>query len=258
MSISFKKFKQLHHADDLFVLPNAWDAKSALIFQEKKFPAVATSSAAVSNSLGYDDGEQMPFDEYLFVIKRIVASVKIPVTVDIEMGYGKTKNEIYDHLRELIALGVVGINIEDSMITNGQRSLQNADTFAENIAYFKGRLREDDLDLFINIRCDTYILGVENKKVVTRNRLLRYNTSGADGIFIPCISDEDDIAEAVTHSALPLNVMVIPGLPDTDTLKRLGVKRVSMGPFMFQKTYMSINEHVSEIAATKTFAAILS
>jgi 2-methylisocitrate lyase-like PEP mutase family enzyme len=86
MSTSFQKFKTLHHADQLFVLPNAWDARSAQILQEQKFPAIATSSAAVANSLGYEDGEKMSFDEYLFVIRRILASVNVPVTVDIETG----------------------------------------------------------------------------------------------------------------------------------------------------------------------------
>lgn len=258
MSTLFQKFKRLHNADDLFVLPNAWDAKSALIFQEKKFPAVATSSAAVANSLGYDDGEQMTFDEYLFVVKRMVASVEIPVTVDIETGYGKTRDEIYDRFRELIALGVVGINIEDSIIAKGQRLLQNANAFAENIAYFKNKLHGDGVELFINIRCDTYILDVENKQQETLNRLAVYNTSGADGIFLPCISNEDDIAGAVAHTHLPINVMVIPGLPDMDMLVSLGVKRVSMGPFMFQKTYTGISEYVDNIRAGRGFNPILS
>ena len=121
MSTSFQKFKTLHHADQLFVLPNAWDARSAQILQEQKFPAIATSSAAVANSLGYEDGEKMTFDEYLFVIRRILASVNVPVTVDIETGYGKTKDDIYNNLRKLIELGVVGINIEDSVIVKMRR-----------------------------------------------------------------------------------------------------------------------------------------
>ena len=93
MSTKFQKFKALHHAEELFVLPNAWDARSAIIFQEKQFPAIGTSSAAVANSLGYEDGENMPFADYLFVIKRILASVQIPLTVDMEMGYGETNEQ---------------------------------------------------------------------------------------------------------------------------------------------------------------------
>jgi len=258
MSTSFQKFKTLHHADQLFVLPNAWDARSAQILQDQKFPAIATSSAAVANSLGYDDGEKMSFEEYLFVIRRIVASVKVPVTVDIETGYGKTKEDIYGNLRKLIDLGVAGINIEDSVIVLGQRSMQNAKTFSGNIEFFRKKLREDNLELFINIRCDTYILNVDNKERETINRLSYYNNCGADGIFLPCISREEDIAEAIRHTKLPLNVMVIPGLPDIDTLDRLGVKRVSMGPFLFQKTYGGIADHVRAMTASRNFVSMTS
>jgi len=256
MSTSFQKFKTLHHADQLFVLPNAWDARSAQILQEQKFPAIATSSAAVANSLGYEDGEKMTFDEYLFVIRRILASVNVPVTVDIETGYGKTKDDIYNNLRKLIELGVVGINIEDSVIVNGQRSLQDAKTYSSNIEYIRKKLRHENLELFINLRCDTYILNVENKQRETLNRLSIYNNSGADGIFLPCISIEEDIAQAVAHTKLPLNVMVIPGVPDIETLNRLGVKRVSMGPFLFQKTYNGVAEHLREIMLTGSFATL--
>jgi len=258
MSTPFQKFRALHHADKLFVLPNAWDARSAQILQDQKYPAIATSSAAVANSLGYDDGEKMSFDEYLFVVRRILTSVNVPVTVDIETGHGKTKEDIYENLRSLISLGVAGINIEDSVIAYGQRSMQNAKTFGGNIEFFRKKLSEDNLELFINIRCDTYILNVENKERETINRLSLYNNCEADGIFLPCISNEEDIAEAVAHTKLPLNVMVIPGLPDIDTLDRLGVRRVSMGPFLFQKTYNSIVGHVREIMLTGNFAAITS
>ena len=89
MSSNFEKFKDLHHSSGLFVLPNAWNAKSALLFQEKKFPAIATSSAAVATSLGYEDGEEMPFADYLFIIKRILSAVQIPLSVDIEIGIWK-------------------------------------------------------------------------------------------------------------------------------------------------------------------------
>src|SRR5262245_62051848 len=100
MSSNFERFKKLHEAKYLFVLPNAWDTKSALVFEENKFSAIGTSSAAVSASLGYEDGEAMPFPDYLFVIRRIMASVKTPVTVDLEMGYGKSNADIFDNIQQ--------------------------------------------------------------------------------------------------------------------------------------------------------------
>src|SRR4051812_47462665 len=106
MLSNYQKFKQLHYGQSLFVLPNAWNAKSASIFQDRQFPAIATSSAAVANSLGYEDGEHMPFADYLFVVNRILSVIHVPLTVDIEMGYGTTTGEIYANIQKLIELGV--------------------------------------------------------------------------------------------------------------------------------------------------------
>ena len=258
MSSQFNKFKDLHYSNDLFVLPNVWNAKSAMLFQKKKISAIATSSAAVAVSLGYEDGEGMPFDDYLFVIKRILSSVEIPLSVDMEMGYGSSDKEIYENIVKLTDLGVAGINIEDSTITNTLRILGEADKFAKTIEYVKNKLVSKNIDLFINIRCDTYILNVKEKQQETSYRLKVYETAGADGIFLPCICAEDDIAEAVSYTKLPLNVMCIPGLPDFETLSRLGVKRVSMGPFLFSKVYDIASELSQEIMAIKNFSPLLS
>jgi 2-methylisocitrate lyase-like PEP mutase family enzyme len=258
MSSKFKAFKELHCSKELFVLPNIWNAKSALLFQKENFPAIATSSAAVANSLGYEDGEEMPFTDYLFIIKRILSSVEIPVTIDMEMGYGTTDEEILSNILALVDLGVAGINIEDSVINKQGRVLKETKTFAKTIEYIKNRLVSKNLNLFINIRCDTYILNVENKQQETRNRLKIYDTTGADGIFLPCISNEDDIAEAISNTKLPLNVMCIPGLPGFDVLNNLGVKRVSMGPFLFNKIYDHAVHLSRAISANKNFSPIFS
>ena len=237
MTSKFAQFYQLHHLPGLFVLPNVWNAKSARLVEEKNFPAIATSSAAVADSLGYEDGEQMPFNTYRFIIQRILASTNIPLTVDLEMGYGLSADDIYNNILSLINLGVVGINLEDSTIERGHRILKDAATFAQTLSTIRSRLIADDLQLFINVRCDTYILNVGNKSQETRERLKHYEQSGADGIFLPCISDEQDIREAVKATKLPLNVMYIPGLPGLDELETLGVKRVSMGPYLYNKAY---------------------
>lgn len=258
MSSPFQQFKQLHQSPGLFVLPNVWNAKSAMLFQKEKYPAVATSSAAVANSLGYEDGEDMPFDDYLFIIRRILAAVQIPVTVDMEMGYGNTDEAIYANLRQLVELGVAGINIEDSIIQGAKRALQDANTFAKRISFIKSKLASDQLELFINIRCDTYILNVNNKQAETAKRLSLYETTGADAIFLPCISVENDIAAAVRSTTLPINVMSIPQLPDFDTLQTLGVKRVSMGPFLFNKVYNNIVQLIQAITSSNNFEPLFA
>jgi 2-methylisocitrate lyase-like PEP mutase family enzyme len=256
MTDNLKKFKNLHHGKNLFVLPNAWDAKSALIFQEKEFAAIGTSSAAVSASMGYEDGEGMPFEDYLFVLRKILNAVTVPVTVDMEMGYGKNSTEITENIQKLIELGVVGINIEDSSITNANRTLKDGNEFAKTIEHIKSQLTAKNLSIFINIRCDTYLLNIKDKQKETTDRLKKYQSTGADGIFLPCISDENDIAEAVSYSKLPLNVMCYPGLPGFDKLNELGIKRVSMGPFMFNTVYKKAGELCQHIIDKKNFAPI--
>jgi 2-methylisocitrate lyase-like PEP mutase family enzyme len=258
MSTAFQQFKQLHHTSGLFVLPNVWNVKSALLFQQEKYPAIATSSAAVANSLGYEDGEVMPFEDYLLIVRRIRAAVNIPLTVDMEMGYADTDAGIYANIKKLVELGVAGINIEDSTITSSGRTLKDARVFAQTISFIKAQLAADKLELFINIRCDTYILNVANKQTETVQRLKLYENTGADGIFLPCISEEKDIAAAVASTTLPVNVMCIPGLPDFDTLKKLGVKRVSMGPFLFNKVYESITPLIQAVKASNHFAPLFS
>lgn len=257
MSSTSEQFRQLHYSNHLLILPNAWDAKSATLFQEKQFAAVATSSAAVAESLGYSDGEGMPWKEYLAIIKRILAVVSIPVTVDIEMGYAGTKEGIAQHVLQLAALGVAGVNLEDSTLQTGKRLLQPAAEFAATIAYIKEALRAANHTLFLNIRCDTYLLNLPDKQQETRLRLPLFEAAGADGIFLPCITEENDIAEAVQHTQLPLNVMCMPGLPYFDRLEALGVKRASMGHFLFQKTYNTAAALVADVAGNRHFTAIL-
>ncbi|MCS3801132.1 isocitrate lyase/phosphoenolpyruvate mutase family protein [Niastella sp. OAS944] len=258
MATAFQQFKQLHQSGSLFVLPNAWNAKSAQILEKENYAAIATSSAAVANALGYQDGEDMPFEDYLFIIKRILAVVKIPLTIDMEMGYGKTNEEIYANCRTLAKLGVAGINLEDSTIIPTGRTLKDASTFAQTIAFIKTKLAAEQLELFINVRCDTYILNIANKQQETAKRLSLYETAGADGIFLPLISEPADIQAAVKHTKLPINVMSIPNLPHLDTLQNLGVKRVSLGPFLFNKVYDNIATLAKAITAANELTPLFA
>ncbi len=258
MDSKYQQFKDLHHSPGLFVLPNVWNAKTALLFQEQQFPAIATSSMAVAHSLGYEDGEAMPFNDYLFIINRILASVQIPLSVDIEMGYGATDKVIYDNILRLIDMGVAGINIEDSVIDGSVRTLQHAQSFARRIDDIKNKLAASQRNIFINIRCDTFILDVENKLEETLRRIKLYEPTGADGIFLPCITAGEDIAAVVHDTKLPLNVMCMPGLPGFKTLNELGVKRASMGGFLFHKIYGDAGALSRAIISQENFSPILS
>jgi 2-methylisocitrate lyase-like PEP mutase family enzyme len=254
----FQEFKSLHEQNELLLLPNAWDARSAIIFEENGFNAIGTSSAAVANSLGFEDGQNMSLEDYLFVIKRILTSIKVPLTVDFEMGYGKNDDAVADNVSHLAELGVAGINIEDSSIDKEGRKLRDAASFAKTINHIKATLQRKNLSLFVNVRCDTHILDVPNKQEETIRRITIYNDTQADGIFVPCIADEKHIAEVVAQSRLPLNVMCLPILPALETLKSLGVKRVSTGPFAFQKVYKRVGELSKAIASSGTLAPLFS
>jgi 2-methylisocitrate lyase-like PEP mutase family enzyme len=199
----------------------------------------------------------MPFDEYMVIIKRIAASVRLPVTIDMEMGYGKTKEAIYGNIQRLLDAGVVGINIEDSVITNGKRTLGAGEDLANRITYFKDKLAADGKSLFINVRCDTYLLGIDDTRKESTRRAKLYESAGADGLFLPVISKEDDIAAAVSSTRLPINVMCIPGLPNLDQLQSLGVRRASMGPFLQNKTYHHAKEIATKVITDRNFSSIL-
>jgi len=257
MNSNFQIFNALHQTNKLFVLPNAWDAKSASLFQEAGFTAIGTSSAAVAASMGYTDGEGMSFGDYLFVIKRIAATVKLPLTVDLEMGYGRNGEEIYANIQKLLALGVVGINLEDSVIHGSKRALGNADDFARRVNSIKEKLVSHNEALFINARCDTYLLQEKNAQQETERRARLYETAGVDGLFLPVISKEEDIQAAVNATRLPLNVMCIPGLPDFTRLEELGVKRASMGPFFQSKVFSAVEVLSRKIASEGNFNSIL-
>jgi 2-methylisocitrate lyase-like PEP mutase family enzyme len=254
---SFKKFSDLHNGSELFVLPNAWNAKSALLLEQSGFAAVGTSSAAVAESLGYSDGEQMPFQDYLFVVKRIASTVKLPFSVDLEMGYGKTSEEIYANVARLAQLGVVGINLEDSRIDNSVRTLQELEVFANKLEHLKSRIVRQHLEVFVNVRCDTYLLGLHDKQEETIRRAKAYESSGADGLFLPGIARTEDIRGAVASTRLPINVMGFPGLPDFDSLSALGVKRLSLGGFLFDGVYKSIRNFSNTIRQARSVTPLI-
>jgi 2-methylisocitrate lyase-like PEP mutase family enzyme len=257
MKSDFNEFNALHQVKELLVLPNAWDAKSAQMLQDCGFPAVGTSSAAVAAGLGYADGEGMPFEDYLFVIKRISASIHLPLTVDLEMGYGRTREDVYSNVQKLLDLGVAGINLEDSIIVNSNRILGNADDFARTVSFLKDKLIATSQSLFINARCDTYLLQLKDARQETTRRSKIYEAAGADGLFLPLITEDADIEAAVAATRLPINVMCIPGLPDFGRLQTLGVKRASMGPFLQNKIFSVAGDLVKKILADGSFSSIL-
>jgi 2-methylisocitrate lyase-like PEP mutase family enzyme len=250
----FQDFIQLHQQETPLLLGNVWNAHSAKIFAKAGFQALGTSSAAVANTLGYDDGENISFNELLFVVERIIRHTSLPLTVDMEAGYGKSLSEIVDNLKKLIALGVVGINLEDS-IPQKKQLIPIAD-YCEKINFIKQELNKAQLDIFINARTDAYLLGVESPLAETLARIEAYQIKGADGIFVPCIVDRMDISQVVKASRLPINVMCMPTLPTFQELRDLGVKRISMGNFVYSRQSQELALKLEKIQQEGSFHAL--
>ena len=256
MSNTFELFRKLHQQEEPLLLGNVWDAQSAKAFEKLKYKAIGTSSAAVAEALGYEDGENMPFDEYLFVIKRIKESVNIPVTVDLEGGYGKTEDAIVENIKKLVGLGVAGINIEDTVVTKTGRTIVDTDQFAAKLKGIIEKLKGQNLDIFINVRCDAFLLNVPDATNEAVKRIKAYDKTGVHGIFLPCITNEYDIKVTVAATSLPVSVMCMPGLPDFTTLSYLKVKRISMGPFLSRGVYKRMEELATTIQSERSFAGL--
>jgi 2-methylisocitrate lyase-like PEP mutase family enzyme len=258
MSTNVQLFRKLHQQQEPLLLGNVWDAQSARVFEKGQYKAIGTSSAAVAETLGYSDGENMHFAEYLFVIKRIRASTSLPFTVDLEGGYGETAQDVVKNIKQLAELGVAGINIEDSLVKDGLRSILPTEVFADKLEKITRKLRNEHIDIFINVRCDAWLLGLPNAREEATSRMAAYEAAGADGIFLPCITQPEDIRAAVNVSSLPINVMCMPNLPEFSTLQRLGVKRISMGNFVNGSVYKRLEELSSEIAEDGSFATLFN
>jgi len=251
----FDNFSDLHRQDAPLLLGNVWSAHSARIFQDLGFKAVGTSSAAIAATLGYEDGENMPFDDLLRVVSSIQEKIDIPLTVDIESGYGSDADEILLNIEALYKFGIVGINLEDSVV-NENRELVDAEEIAEKISVIKEKLGEENIEVFLNVRTDPYMVGLEGAYAETLKRSRLYAESGADGIFVPAIVNESEIRGVVKSTILPINIMCMPNLPGFENLKGLGVKRVSMGPFLYNDTISNMQKCIKEIVKNKSFEVL--
>ncbi|MDX2076957.1 MAG: isocitrate lyase/phosphoenolpyruvate mutase family protein [bacterium] len=248
-------FKQLHEQAEPLLIGNVWDVTSAKIFESLNFLAVATSSAALAHTLGYEDGENLPFAELEFIVKRIISSITIPLSVDIEGGFSRDAHVIADYIERLFNLGVVGLNIEDSFM-RGKRQLLPADEFQAILTVIKNDLAKKNIDIFINVRTDPFLIKLPNALEEAITRIHLYEQIDIGGIFVPCIEKESDISHVVGATKLPINVLCMPQLPDFETLKRLGVKRISMGNSIHWAMYQQFKKTVSSIVSEKSFSPV--
>ncbi len=227
------QFHQLHHSGKMLVFPNIWDSLGAILLENLQYPAIATASASIAFTNGYNDGEHLPFNDLLIQLTKIVSSVNIPVTADIESGYATNGKQLEENIKRLIATGIVGINIEDTNKETG--SLISTENQCENIRIIKNVSKEMGISLFINARTDVYIHGnefetAEAKLEETLKRGLAYKNVGADCFYPIVMRQKQDIKRTVEQLQMPINILTLPGIPELNVLNEMGVARVSLGP----------------------------
>ena len=238
------------HAGPGFVLPNAWDAGSARILEQVGFPAIATTSAGIAWSLGVPDGGTLGRDTMLEQVARIVAAVRVPVTADLESGYGDTAAEVGRTVTRAAALGAVGGNIEDARAGG----LFGIDEAVARVA--AARAAAPRGTFVLNARTDTYFAGTTGDPFAeTVERATRYLQAGADCVFVPGVVEADTIRRLATAIPGPLNIVAgLANTIDAPTLFSLGVKRVSLGGSLARAAFGLVERAGRELLDSGTLA----
>jgi 2-methylisocitrate lyase-like PEP mutase family enzyme len=224
-------FQQMHLGPEILVIANAWDAGSARVFEHAGMKAIGTGSAGVAFSHGYPDDEFIPRDVMLLAIKEIVNAVDVPVTADILTGLGDTTQKVVETIREVIALGAAGVNIEDSSEVGGPHLL-DIERQTEKIRAVCDAVRDSGVPIVVNARTDSYWLklGDEAERLrVSIERANRYREAGAHCLFVPAAASRDTLKTLVREIHGPINILTVPGCPPIAELQQLGVRRVSEG-----------------------------
>lgn len=207
------------------MLPNAWDAVSARLIESLGAKAIATTSAGLAWARGYPDGNALPKEQLIAAIRDIARVIKVPLTVDIEAGYAEDPAAVAVLVGEILAAGVMGINIEDGA--------DSPDLLCKKIAAVREQAVRMGADLYINARTDVYLRGMASGEAAVAETLRRaklYGSAGCDGVFVPGLSNSEAIGTiAAAIAPMPLNIMAVPHLPPLEMLKKLGVRRVSAG-----------------------------
>ncbi len=247
-------FLKLHHKGSSLLLPNAWDIASVKVFEQAGFPAIGTTSAGIAFANGYPDGQQISRDEMLAQIKRMVAAVDVPVSADIEAGYGPIPDDVAATIKGVIEAGAAGINLEDN---NGlPNDLYGVEAQEHRI---KAARHTAGAALVINARIDVFLhqVGPEaNRLDETLFRAKAYLDAGADCIFVPGVVDRPTIETLVREIPAPLNIMAGPGAPSTPELFKLGVTRVSVGVAAMLATMGLVRDIANELRETGTYEQI--
>jgi 2-methylisocitrate lyase-like PEP mutase family enzyme len=248
-------FRNMHGGPRLLLLPNAWDAMSARVFVAAGFDAIATTSGGAAWSLGYADGEQTPWDEVVAATARIVRAAGVPVTADIEAGYGETPDAVMRSVSEIIAAGAVGVNLEDGT-THGPIPIRSPEDAADRLRAAREAAKAAAVPIVINGRTDLYLRNIGDEafrfdETVERGRA--YLAAGADCVYPIGLRDRTTIGRLVKALGAPININVRAGSPSVAELEALGVARASTASQMALMAMSMTRQITDELRATGRF-----
>ncbi len=244
------QFKSLHVPGTPIVLYNIWDAGSANAIAKKGAKAVATGSWSVAAAQGYKDGEAIPLEFVLQIVRRIADTVDIPLTVDFEGGYAADAETLIRNVRQVIQAGAIGVNFEDQVV--GDSSLYDISDQANRIKAVREAAKQEEVPLFINARTDVFLkAGPDADHGVLIDEALKrgaaYTAAGADGFFVPGLSDSDLIRRVCAESSLPVNVMMRGKLTSVAMVAELGVGRASYGPVPYVTAMNDLSSRFEDV-----------
>jgi 2-methylisocitrate lyase-like PEP mutase family enzyme len=228
-----RAFAALHQPGNPLVIYNIWDAGSAKTIEAAGAPALATGSSPVATAMGYPDGEVIALDTVLALVARIVACIKVPLSVDFEGGYAVDPATIAANTTRLIRAGAIGVNFEDQVV--GGAGLHAVETQSARIAAVVAAGAATGVPLFVNARTDLFLKSPADQhaahlpEAITRAQA--YAKAGASGFFVPGLTDPALISALIATTALPVNILISPTAPPATTLAALGAARLSHGPF---------------------------
>jgi len=248
-------FRAMHTSEGAVVLPNVWDVASARIIEEAGFEAIATTSAGIAFALGFPDGQKIPAEQMIGAIARITAGVQVPVTADLEAGYGRTPENAGRIVRKVIDAGAVGMNFEDAT-GDSHCPLTELTLQLERIRAIRETADELGVPIVLNARTDVYLLrvgepGARYDEAV--RRLAAFHDAGADCVFVPGVRDPETIGRIVADLKCPVNILATPGSPSVSELAALGVKRISLGSGPMRASLGFLRRLAEEVKASGTY-----
>jgi 2-methylisocitrate lyase-like PEP mutase family enzyme len=249
-------FQQMHLGPEVLVIANAWDAASARVFEQAGMRAVGTGSAGIAFSHGYPDNEFIPREVLLAATREIAASVQVPVTADILTGLGGTIDDAVASVKEVIAMGAVGINLEDGSEDGGAHLIDVEEQCAK-IRAICDAANEAGVPIVVNARTDSFWLKIGDEAQRLRasiDRANRYREAGAHCLFVPSAVDRAALRTLVAEIHGPVNILTVPGCPPIAELQELGVRRVSEGSGPMRATMMLTRRIAEDLLRKGTYA----